>query len=79
MEVDEFVEFMDQEHGFMMAGATGQLAGKVFRISHMGKASTKEYLIPCLLGIEDYLRTKKGVDIPVGASLIGLAEGRPWY
>ena len=63
----------------MMAGATGALAGKVFRISHMGKASTKEYLFPCLLAIEDFLRTRKGAPIPVGASLIGLADSRPWY
>lgn len=79
MEVAEMIEYMGNVHGFMMAGATGDLAGKVFRISHMGKASTKEYLVPCLLGIEDFLRTAKGADIPVGASLIGLADSKPWY
>jgi len=63
----------------LLAGATGSLAGKVFRISHMGRASTKEYLFPCLLGLEDFLRTAKGLDIPVGASLVGLAKERPWY
>lgn len=79
MEVKEFLAFMEKEHGFMLADASGALAGKGFRISHMGKASTKEYLIPCLLGIEDFVRTEKGVDIPVGASLIGLGQGKPWY
>jgi len=79
MEVSDLVEFMGKEHGFMMAGATGDLAGRVFRVSHMGKASTKEYLIPCLLGIEDFLRTAKGVDVPMGASLAGLGDSRPWY
>ena len=44
-----------------------------------GYKSGKEYLIPCLLGIEDFLRTAKGADIPVGASLIGLADSKPWY
>ena len=79
MEVKEYVDYMEKVHGYMMAGATGALAGKVFRISHMGKASTKEYLFPCLLGIEDFLRSKKGIDIPVGASLVGLAGNTPWY
>jgi len=79
MDIKEFMSFMEQEHGFMLAGASGSLAGKGFRISHMGKASTKEYLIPCLLGIEDFLRTVKGVAIPVGASLVGLSQSKPWY
>lgn len=79
MEVKELVAYMGETHGFMMAGATGELAGKVFRISHMGRASTKDYLFPCLLGIEDFLRTAKGIDIRVGASLVGLADNTPWY
>lgn len=79
MEVKEMVAYMEKEHGFMMAGATGELAGKVSRISHMGKASTKEYLFPCLLGLEDFLRTAKGATVSVGASLIGLANNKPWY
>jgi aspartate aminotransferase-like enzyme len=79
MEVSEMIKYMGAEHGFMMAGATGELTGKVFRISHMGRASTKDYLFPCLLGIEDFLRSKKGIDIPVGASLVGLKDYTPWY
>jgi len=48
------------------------LAGQVLRVGHMGRASTPEYLFPFLLGIEDYVRSVKEVDIPVGASLAGL-------
>jgi alanine-glyoxylate transaminase / serine-glyoxylate transaminase / serine-pyruvate transaminase len=78
MEVDDFIGFMDREHGFMVAGGTWDLAGKVFRVSHMGKASTKEYLLPFLLGIEDYLR-RRGEDVAPGASLIGLSSTDKWY
>ena len=78
MEVDDLIRFMDREHGFMVAGGNGDLEGKVFRVSHMGKASTKEYLLPFLLGIEDYVR-RNGEQVPVGASLIGLASTDQWY
>jgi aspartate aminotransferase-like enzyme len=74
METDqELRDFLLKKHGFFVSGAGGPLAGKVFRIGHMGKASTPEYLFPFLLGIEDYVRTVKEVDIPVGSSLVGLA------
>ena len=72
MTVEEFIQFMDDKHGIMVAGAVRDLAGKVFRVSHMGRASTQEYLIPFLFGVEDFLR-HKGIDIPVGASMVGLA------
>jgi len=78
MEVGDLIGFMDREHGFMVAGGNWDLAGTVFRVSHMGKASTKEYLLPFLLGIEDYLR-RKGEQVPVGASLVGLASADKWY
>lgn len=72
MTVDEFIQFMDRKHGIMVAGAVRDLAGKVFRISHMGRASTTEYLMPFLFGVEDFLRYK-GVDVPVGASMVGFS------
>ena len=68
----EMREFMAQKHNYFMSGAGGPLAGQVTRIGHMGRASTPEYLFPFLLGIEDYVRSVKEVDVPVGASLIGL-------
>lgn len=68
----EMREFMAQKHNYFMSGAGGPLAGQVTRIGHMGRASTPEYLFPFLLGIEDYVRSVKEVDVPVGASLVGL-------
>jgi aspartate aminotransferase-like enzyme len=71
---DELREFLLKKHGFFVSGAGGPLAGKVMRIGHMGKASTPEYLFPFLLAIEDYVRSVKEVDVPAGASLIGLEK-----
>lgn len=70
----ELRDFLAQKHGFFVSGAGGPLAGNTFRIGHMGKASTPDYLFPFLLGIEDYVRTVKEVDLPAGASLVGLIE-----
>lgn len=70
----ELRDFMATKHGFTMSSTWGSLLGQASRISHMGKASTPEYLIPFMLGIEDFVRTVKEVEIPVGASLIGLAD-----
>jgi aspartate aminotransferase-like enzyme len=69
----ELREFLAQKHGYFVSGAGGPLAGNVMRIGHMGKASTPDYLFPFLLGIEDYVRSVKEVDVPVGSSLVGLA------
>jgi aspartate aminotransferase-like enzyme len=69
----ELREFLAQKHGYFVSGAGGPLAGNVMRIGHMGKASMPDYLFPFLLGIEDYVRSVKEVDIPVGSSLVGLA------
>lgn len=71
--------FMYERHNFMLGSIGGPLAGRVIRIGHMGKAGSQEYLVPCLLGIEDYLRRMKQVDVPAGASLVGLAAEEVWY
>jgi alanine-glyoxylate transaminase/serine-glyoxylate transaminase/serine-pyruvate transaminase len=78
MEVPEFIQFMDHKHGYMVAAGTGSLSRNAFRISHMGKASTKEYLLPFLLGVEDFLRYK-GADVSIGQSLVGLSADNSWY
>jgi aspartate aminotransferase-like enzyme len=72
-------EYMFERHGFLLATVMGPLADGALRISHMGQAGSRDYLVPCLLGIEDFVRSIKGVDIPHGASLIGLGEDETWY
>jgi aspartate aminotransferase-like enzyme len=69
----EVRDFLAAKHNFTVSGTWGKTAGQAFRVSHMGRAGSKEYLLPFLLGIEDFLRTEKGIDVPVGASLVGMA------
>lgn len=68
----EVRDFLDAKHGYTVSGTWGKLTGEAFRISHMGQSSSPEYLYPFLLGIEDFVRSVKEVDIPVGSSLVGL-------
>ena len=70
----EVGQFLEANHGFMVSGTWGKLTGQAFRISHMGRSSSNEYLIPFLLGIEDFLRKEKGINVPLGASLIGVEQ-----
>lgn len=68
----EVRDYLAAKHNFLVSGTWGKIGGKAFRVSHMGRSSSNEYLIPFLLGIEDFLRTEKGIDVPLGASLVGL-------
>jgi alanine-glyoxylate transaminase/serine-glyoxylate transaminase/serine-pyruvate transaminase len=69
----EFMDYLATEHEIIISGGLDALKGKIFRVGHMGKASTRLYLIDFLLAVEDYVR-RLGRDIPVGTSLVGLTE-----
>ncbi|MCB0187420.1 MAG: alanine--glyoxylate aminotransferase family protein, partial [Caldilineaceae bacterium] len=68
----EVRDYLAAKHNFTVSGTMRKTEGKAFRVSHMGRSSSKEYLIPFLLGIEEFLREEKGIDVPLGASLVGL-------
>ncbi len=68
----ELRDYLSEHHNYTVSGTWGDLTGKAFRVAHMGKASSPEYLIPFLLGIEEYVREELEVDVPMGASLVGL-------
>ena len=72
-EVSALMEYLTQAHGILISGGIGPLQGKIFRVGHLGKASTRPYLIEFLFAVETFLR-REGFAIPVGASLVGLAE-----
>jgi serine---pyruvate transaminase len=77
--IDELRDYLLDVHNILIATGGGPLTGQIARISHMGKAGTHEYLTSLLLAVEAFLRDVKGVDVPVGTSLVGLkGEGR-WY
>ncbi|HCS47330.1 MAG: hypothetical protein A2V45_00245 [Candidatus Aminicenantes bacterium RBG_19FT_COMBO_58_17] len=70
--VAEFSQWLEEERGLVIGGALGELAGKIFRVGHLGKAATREYLLDFLVAVEEFLRYK-GVRVPLGATLVGLS------
>ncbi len=77
--IEELRDYLRDEHQTLISTSGGPLAGTVARISHMGKAGTQGYVIPLLLAVEEFLRTKKGIAVPIGASLVGLEAEDRWY
>jgi len=70
-DVAEFSKWLENERGLAIGGGLGELAGKIFRVGHLGKAATREYLVDFLLAVEEFLR-HKNIRVPVGATLVGL-------
>jgi alanine-glyoxylate transaminase/serine-glyoxylate transaminase/serine-pyruvate transaminase len=71
-EVAELSGWLENERGLVVGGALGELAGKMFRVGHLGKAATREYLLDFLVAVEEFLRYK-GIRVPLGATLVGLS------
>jgi alanine-glyoxylate transaminase/serine-glyoxylate transaminase/serine-pyruvate transaminase len=63
--------WLAQERGLYIGGGIGELSGQILRIGHIGKAASRDFVMDLLFAIEEFLRVK-GIDVPVGASLIGL-------
>ena len=70
-EVAEMSKWLVEQRGIAIGGGLGELSGKIFRVGHLGKASTREYLVDFLYSMEEFLR-QKGIPVPQGASLGGL-------
>jgi alanine-glyoxylate transaminase/serine-glyoxylate transaminase/serine-pyruvate transaminase len=69
-EVAELSRWLEDERGLAIGGGLGDLAGKMFRVGHLGRAATREYLLDLLVAIEEFLR-HKGVPVTAGAALVG--------
>jgi alanine-glyoxylate transaminase / serine-glyoxylate transaminase / serine-pyruvate transaminase len=70
-EVAEMSKWLVEQREIAVGGGLGELSGKIFRVGHLGKANTREYLVDFLFAMEEFLRQKDHT-IPVGASLGGL-------
>jgi alanine-glyoxylate transaminase/serine-glyoxylate transaminase/serine-pyruvate transaminase len=70
-ELDELSNWLVEQRGIAVGGGLGELAGKMFRVGHLGKANTREYLVDFLFAMEEFLRYK-GIPIANGSSLAGL-------
>ncbi len=56
--VSELTAYLRDERDIMIAGGLGPLEGQIFRVGHMGKATTQEYIDAFLRAMEDFLRMK---------------------
>lgn len=72
LSVGEFMDFLAEKHGILISGGLGPFEGKIFRVGHMGKASTRPFLMEFLFAVEDFLRSK-GIPVKPGQSMAGLA------
>lgn len=61
MSIAEMARFLRDECGIMIGGGLDKLAGKIFRIGHMGKAISPEYIEAFLARVRDFLQ-RKGVE-----------------
>jgi len=68
---NDLVQWLAAERGIFVGGGIGELAGKIFRVGHLGKAASKEYLVDLLTGVEDFLASK-GIEFARGAGISAL-------
>ncbi len=78
-EAAELRTYLLRNHGFLVAQAMGEFARDSLRAGHMGKAGSRDYIEPFLLGLEDYFRTIKHHDLAPGCSLEGLRRSGSTY
>jgi aspartate aminotransferase-like enzyme len=70
-EVAELSKWLAEERNIAIGGAFGALAGKIFRVGHLGRAAEPESLREFLFSMEEFLRYK-GLAVPADAGMIGL-------
>jgi alanine-glyoxylate transaminase/serine-glyoxylate transaminase/serine-pyruvate transaminase len=63
MNLGDFQQYLAIESRIMISGGLDDLAGKIFRVGHIGKAASPEYCEAFLAGVEAYLQLE-GVDVP---------------
>jgi alanine-glyoxylate transaminase/serine-glyoxylate transaminase/serine-pyruvate transaminase len=69
--VGDLIQWLAAERGIYVGGGIGEMSGKIFRVGHLGKATTREYLAEFLAAAADFLRAK-GVKVPEGAGISAL-------
>jgi alanine-glyoxylate transaminase/serine-glyoxylate transaminase/serine-pyruvate transaminase len=69
---NELQEFLREEHCIFIGAGIGPLAGKIFRVGHMGASASWEGTLTFLFAVEDCMR-RRGLKVAPGQSLAGLA------
>ncbi len=78
-EAAELRNYLLRNHGFLAAQAMGEFARDSLRVGHMGKAGSRDYIEPFLLGLEDFFRSVMHHDLAPGCSLEGLRRSETCY
>jgi alanine-glyoxylate transaminase/serine-glyoxylate transaminase/serine-pyruvate transaminase len=55
MDVSDFQKYLLREHQILISGGLDDLFGKIFRVGHIGKAASSDYVEAFLAGVEAYL------------------------
>jgi alanine-glyoxylate transaminase/serine-glyoxylate transaminase/serine-pyruvate transaminase len=63
MDIDDYRRYLVEEWGIMISGGLDDLRGKIFRVGHIGKAASADYVEAFLSGTEAYLRLQ-GREVP---------------
>ena len=63
MDVEDLRRYLVEEWQIMVSGGLGDLRGKLFRVGHIGKAASREYVDRFLEGVQAYLQLR-GFDPP---------------
>lgn len=58
MDVSDYLGWLRREHGLRLGGGLGDLAGRVFRVGHMGRAAEPEVVDAYLRATAEYLGRK---------------------
>jgi aspartate aminotransferase-like enzyme len=56
LKVEDLIQFLREQHGIMISGGVGKLRGKIFRVGHMGRAISDEYMDAFLTAVADFLQ-----------------------
>jgi alanine-glyoxylate transaminase/serine-glyoxylate transaminase/serine-pyruvate transaminase len=67
----DMIHWLAAERGLAISGGIAEMSGKIVRIGHLGKATTREYLHEFLAAVEEFMR-QRGINVPAGAGLTGL-------
>jgi alanine-glyoxylate transaminase/serine-glyoxylate transaminase/serine-pyruvate transaminase len=63
----DLIQWLAAERGIYVGGGIGEMSGKIFRVGHLGKAVTKEYLLEFFSAVEEFLKGK-GIAVREGAA-----------
>ncbi len=70
LQIEELRNFLKRECNILIAGGSGALRDKTFRIGHMGLSARRECIVKLLSGIEKGMQSQ-GIEVHHGSSMAG--------